>query len=128
MVINVPRRWRIGRCKGIPGRILTANDARRRKGGTTMKIEDAIAQYPGVQGGYPVIAGTRTPIRAIVELYEIYDGDINEIHLDLAHLTLEQIHAALDYYRKQPELVDEDIAGQKEALRKLRTLKVPSER
>ncbi len=90
-----------------------------------MKIEDAIAQYPGVQGGYPVIAGTRTPVRAIVELYyDIYPFDIEEVYRSLEHLTIEQIRAALAYYDEQPELVDEDIARQREASLKIRTLNV----
>lgn len=93
-----------------------------------MKTSDAIARYPGVQGGYPVIAGTRTPVRTVVELFRIYDGDVTEIQLDLQHLTLEQINAALDYYRDEPELVDEDIASQRTASRDLLTLKVPGAR
>jgi uncharacterized protein (DUF433 family) len=93
-----------------------------------MKTSDAIARYPGVQGGYPVIAGTRTPVRTVVELFRIYDGDVTEIQRDLQHLTLEQINAALDYYRDEPELVDEDIASQRTASRDLLTLKVPGAR
>lgn len=90
-----------------------------------MKIEDTIAQYPGVQGGYPVIAGTRTPVRAIVELYyDIYPYDIDEVHRSLEHLTIEQIRAALAYYDEQPELVDEDIARQQEAYRKILVVNV----
>ncbi len=90
-----------------------------------MKIEDAIAQYPGVQGGYPVIAGTRTPIRTIVELYyDVYPYDIEEVHRSLPHLSMEQIRAALAYYDEQPALVDEDIARQKEAIKKILTVKV----
>jgi uncharacterized protein (DUF433 family) len=97
----------------------------RGKGGTLMKIEDAIAQYPGVQGGYPVITGTRTPIRTIVELYyDIYPYDIDEVHRSLEHLTIEQIRAALAYYDEQPELVDEDIARQREAFLKIRIVNV----
>jgi uncharacterized protein (DUF433 family) len=93
-----------------------------------MKTSDAIARYPGVQGGYPVITGTRTPVRTIVELFRIYDWDVTEIQLDLQHLSLEQITAALDYYRDEPGLVDEDIASQRAASRDLLTLKVPGAR
>jgi uncharacterized protein (DUF433 family) len=89
-----------------------------------MKTSDAIARYPGVQGGYPVIAGTRTPVRTVVELFRIYDGELAEIQLDLQHLTLEQINAALDYYRDEPDLVDEDIASQRTASRDLLSVSV----
>ena len=88
------------------------------------KQHHMITCTPGVQGGYPCIKGTRTPVRAIVEYYEMYDGDIDEILLDLPHLNREQVQAALDYYRDSPELVDEDIKRQWDASLKLLTLDV----
>lgn len=109
----------------MANRILVLNDIHSRKGGTLVKTSEAIAQYPGVQGGYPVITGTRTPIRTIVELYyDVYPHDIDEVHRSLPHLTIEQIQAGLAYYDEQPELVDEDIARQKEAIKKFLTVKV----
>ncbi len=96
-----------------------------RTGDNTMNINDAIARYPGVQGGYPVISGTRTPVRTVIELYyEVYPYDIEEVHRSLPHLEMKQIRAALAYYDEQPELVDEDIVRQKEALRKILTVNV----
>lgn len=71
---------------------------------------------PGVQGGYPCVAGTRTPVRTIVAHYYVtYPGDMDEIARALPHLNREQIQAALDYYAQTPELVDEDIERQKQA-------------
>ncbi|MEZ4523663.1 MAG: DUF433 domain-containing protein [Thermomicrobiales bacterium] len=77
---------------------------------------------PGVQGGYPCIQGTRTPIRSIVEYDQIYDGDTDEILAALPHLTREQIDAARAYYRDTPDLVDEDIERQWKATVELLTL------
>ena len=74
---------------------------------------------PGIQGGYPCIKGTRTPVRAIVEYDRFYDGDTNEIRADLPHLTREQIEAARAYYRDCPDLVDDDIARQEDAVAKI---------
>ncbi len=74
---------------------------------------------PGVQGGYPCIKGTRTPVRAIVEYDRIYDGDTDEILAALPYLIHMQIEAARSYYRECPELVDEDIARQEEAIAKI---------
>jgi uncharacterized protein (DUF433 family) len=92
-----------------------------------MKTSDAIARYPGVQGGYPVITGTRTPVRSIVELYyDVYPFDIDEVQRALSHLSLEQIRAALTYYDQEPDLVDEDIARQREAIRQILTVDVGS--
>ena len=92
-----------------------------------MKTSDAIARYPGVQGGYPVIAGTRTPVRSIVELYyDVYSFDIDEVQRSLPHLSMEQIRAALAYYDEEPDVVDEDIARQREAIREILTVDVSS--
>lgn len=82
-----------------------------------MQRTHIITQTPGVQGGYPIIAGTPTPVRAIVELYyDIHPGDIDEVQDALQHLSREEIEAALEYYREYPDPVDEDIARQKAAL------------
>jgi uncharacterized protein (DUF433 family) len=76
------------------------------------KVAAMIECTPGVQGGYPCVAGTRTPVRTIVIHYP---GDMDEVIRALPHLTREQIQAALDYYAETPELVDEDIERQKQA-------------
>lgn len=81
-----------------------------------MQAVEYIEQIPGVVGGYPVIAGTRTPVRTIVTLYcETYPGDIDRIVESLPHLSREQVEAALEYYRDQPDVIDEDIARQRRA-------------
>ncbi len=52
---------------------------------------------PGVQGGEPIIKGTRTPVRAIVENWRMgYSPE--EIVRALPHLTLAQVFEALSYY------------------------------
>ena len=81
---------------------------------------------PGIQGGYPCIKGTRTPVRTIVELYrDIYPGDFDEILGALPHLTHEQVDAALRYYKECPELVDEDIERQEAAIEAILSGKCP---
>jgi uncharacterized protein (DUF433 family) len=52
-----------------------------------------IVSRPEVLGGEPVIEGTRTPVRAVVELWR---GGLQaeEITLDLPHLTLSQLFDA----------------------------------
>lgn len=75
---------------------------------------ELIEMTPGVQGGYPVIAGTRTPVRTIVGMYYgPYDQDIEAIQQGLPHLSVEQIEAAIAYYEQSPDLVDEDIERQR---------------
>lgn len=56
-----------------------------------------IVRDPQVLSGEPIIAGTRTPVRAIVELWRL--GTPPEgIPGALPHLTLAQVFDALSYY------------------------------
>ena len=47
--------------------------------------------------GEPIIRGTRTPVRAIVELWRLGIA-IEEVPRRLPHLTLAQVFDALSYY------------------------------
>ena len=50
-----------------------------------------------ILSGEPIIKGTRTPVRAIVEMYRL--GTLpEEIPNRLPHLTLAQVFDALSYY------------------------------
>ena len=81
-----------------------------------MQTVDTIVQVDGVVGGYPVIAGTRTSVRTIVEMYcESHDGDVDAIVESLPHLSKQQVEEALRYYEESPELVDEDSARNRHA-------------
>jgi uncharacterized protein (DUF433 family) len=80
---------------------------------------EAITRTPGVQGGEPCVAGTRTPVRSIAILYyEIYQ-DRFEVQRALPHLTLEQIDTALTYYLDHKAEIDALIEGHERALREL---------
>jgi uncharacterized protein (DUF433 family) len=50
-----------------------------------------------ILGGEPIIRGTRTPVRAIVELWR-QGITAEEIESHLPHLTLAQVFDALSYY------------------------------
>jgi len=56
-----------------------------------------IEQQANVLSGEPVIKGTRTPVRAIVEHWKFGDTP-DEIARKLPHLRLAQIFDALSYY------------------------------
>lgn len=60
-------------------------------------IHPYIVHEPTLLGGEPVIQGSKTPVRAIVELWR---GGLapEEIPLHLPHLTLAHIFDALGYY------------------------------
>jgi uncharacterized protein (DUF433 family) len=67
-----------------------------------------VEEMPGNNGGYPVVACTRIPVRIIVQYYQ-WDGSIDGVRERLPHLSREQVQGALDYYRDTPARVDEDI-------------------
>jgi uncharacterized protein (DUF433 family) len=50
-----------------------------------------------ILGGEPIVKGTRTPVRAVVELWRLgYSPD--EVPRELPHLTLAAVFDALSYY------------------------------
>ncbi len=56
--------------------------------------------------GEPVVIGTKTPVRAIVELWRLGTRP-EEIPSHLPHLTLSQVFDALSFYEDhQPEIND----------------------
>jgi uncharacterized protein (DUF433 family) len=61
-----------------------------------------------ILGGEPIIAGTRTPVRAIVELWR--QGILpEEIPSQLPHLTLAQVFDALSYYSDHQDEINAHI-------------------
>lgn len=68
-----------------------------------------IERVPGVLRGEPVIKGTRTPVRAIVEHWKFGDSP-EEIARKLPHLRLAHIFAALGYYDDHREEIEQYIA------------------
>ena len=61
-----------------------------------------------ILSGEPVIRGTRTPVRAIVELWR--QGTVaEEICRHLPHLTLAQVFDALSYYSDHQEEINAHI-------------------
>lgn len=68
-----------------------------------------IVSVPGVRSGSPVIAGTGTPVRAVVEYWNL-GVPIEEIPLRLPHLTLKNVLEALAYYLDHKEEIEQSIA------------------
>lgn len=56
-----------------------------------------VVRDPEILGGEPVIAKTRTPVRAIVELWRMGVAP-EEIPAHLPHLTAAQVFDALSYF------------------------------
>ncbi|BDC52336.1 hypothetical protein F183_A46510 [Bryobacterales bacterium F-183] len=67
-----------------------------------------VVSNAAILGGEPVIDGTRTPVRAIVELWR-GGAAPEEILLDLPHLTLAQVFDALSYYADNTHEINNHI-------------------
>jgi uncharacterized protein (DUF433 family) len=63
----------------------------------TQTLSRYVSSTPALLQGEPVIDGTRTPVRAIVELWRLGTRP-EEIPTQLPHLTLAQVFDALSYY------------------------------
>lgn len=61
-----------------------------------------------ILSGEPVVKETRTPVRAIVELWRM-GLSAEEIRTKLPHLTLAQIFGALSYYEDHSEEINNYI-------------------
>jgi len=61
-----------------------------------------------ILGGEPIIKGTRTPVRAIVELWRMGISP-EEIPSHLPHLTLAQVFDALSYYSDHQTDINDHI-------------------
>jgi uncharacterized protein (DUF433 family) len=67
-----------------------------------------IVRVDGILCGEPVIKGTRTPVRAIVENVRMGIPP-EEIPTRLPHLTLAQIYDALSYFQDHTAEIQADI-------------------
>ena len=64
-----------------------------------------VVTNPSIHRGEPVIGGTSTPVRAIVELWR-QGIPSEEIPVHLPHLDLAQVFEALRYYLTHQEQID----------------------
>ena len=83
-----------------------------------MRDHPYVSETPGVCGGYPVVRGTRIPVRIIVNVYR-ESGSLDEILAMYPHLTREQVQGVLDFYAACPARVDEDDGRHARALAEL---------
>jgi len=67
-----------------------------------------IVRNDKILSGEPIIQGTRTPVRALVELWRL-GVQPEEIPLRLPHLTMAQVFAALSYYSDHQAEIHEYI-------------------
>jgi uncharacterized protein (DUF433 family) len=68
-----------------------------------------ITSDPHILNGVPIIAGTRIAVRCIAGYYQM-GLSVDEILLNLSHLTPSQVHSALAYYFDHQAAIDKDLA------------------
>ena len=81
------------------------------KTGTDMHL---IVRNPRVQGGEPVLRGTRVPVRSIVIASEEYAGDLARIGHAFS-VDVAAVRAALAYYEQHQAEIDQIIKGHERA-------------
>lgn len=67
-----------------------------------------VESVPAVLSGEPIVKGTRTPVRAIVERWK-FGESLEETSRNLPHLRLAQIFDALGYYDDHREEIENYI-------------------
>lgn len=67
-----------------------------------------VVREDNILSGEPIIRGTRTPVRAIVETWRL-GVTPDEIPSRLPHLTLAQVFDALSYYSDHQDEINEHI-------------------
>jgi uncharacterized protein (DUF433 family) len=71
-----------------------------------------IVRDPAILYGEPVVNGTRTPVRAVVENWRLGLAP-EEIVVHLPHLTLAQVFDALSYYSDHQDEIESYISKNK---------------
>jgi len=72
------------------------------------RVQSYIVSDESLLGGEPVIRGTKTPVRAIVEMWRM--GILpDEIPVHLPHITLAQVFDALRYYEENQQEINRHI-------------------
>ena len=72
------------------------------------RVVSYIVSDESLLGGEPVIRGTKTPVRAIVELWRLGVAP-DEIPVHLPHITLAQVFDALRYYAENQQQINSYI-------------------
>ncbi len=82
-------------------------------------MEYKITKKPGICGGKACIDGTRIRVIDAVERYKLLKEKPEEIAAAFG-IPVQAIFAALSYYYQHPKEIREEIASEKELIRKMR--------
>jgi uncharacterized protein (DUF433 family) len=82
----------------------------RAQSATSDVIHPYVERRPGVQGGRPIIKGSRILVSSIVQNYR-RGLSIEELMHEFAHLRPAEIYDALSYYDDHRTEIDQEIAA-----------------
>ncbi len=69
---------------------------------------NGISKDENILNGEPILANTRTPVRAIIEMRRL-SYTPSQIVVRLRHLSLEQVNTAIEYYGENRAEIDSYI-------------------
>jgi uncharacterized protein (DUF433 family) len=79
-----------------------------------------ITRTPGRCGGAPLLAGTRIGVADLVALARRYDWDLERLRTrEFPQLSAAEIEAAIRYYRRHQETIEEILRDDQSALERL---------
>jgi uncharacterized protein (DUF433 family) len=87
---------------------------------TVTDIGSFIVRSDDIRGGRPRVAGTGVTVRRIVGWYK-QGLSPEEISIQIPHLTLAQVYAALTYYHANRNEIEADISAEDAEAQELET-------
>jgi len=78
---------------------------------TPTDIGTLIVRSPEIRGNRPRVAGTGVTVRRIASWYRL-GLTPEEIAVQIPHLSIAQVYAALAYYHANREEIDDDLAAE----------------
>ncbi len=85
-----------------------------------------IVKTPGTCGGQPRIAGTRIKVKHVYTWVERMGMTPAQVVAEYPHLTLAQVHAALEYYQEHRDEIQRDIENEERLVAELKARAGPS--
>ena len=73
-----------------------------------------IATHPEYCGGSPIIAGTKFPVRSVVQYVLLQGLSPEELIQEFPHLSLAQVYDALSYYYDHRDQIDRELTANTE--------------
>jgi uncharacterized protein (DUF433 family) len=67
-----------------------------------------ITRIPSIQGGVPIVRGTRIPVRLIAQMYRSGDS-VDDILKTYPHLSATAVHDAISYYLDHHTEIEQEI-------------------